>query len=109
MCDEWQATGITVRFVNELKAYCARDGRIKKVILFGSRARGDYQRSSDIDLALETAALTHTEANLIEDAIHEMSTPLKIDVVFLERLTKQKLIDNIHKDGVVMYEQGKDL
>jgi hypothetical protein len=36
-------------------------------------------------------------------------TPLKIDVVFIDRLTKDKLISNIMKDGVVIYEQGEAL
>ena len=38
-----------------------------------------------------------------------MSTPLKIDVIFMDRLAKEKLISNIRKEGVVIYEQGKAL
>jgi len=38
-----------------------------------------------------------------------MSTPLKIDVVFMDRLKKEKLISNIIKEGVIIYEQGKAL
>lgn len=38
-----------------LKEICdlAEKYQIQKVILFGSRARGDFKRTSDIDLAVE--------------------------------------------------------
>lgn len=38
-----------------LKEICdlAEKHQIQKVILFGSRARGDFKRTSDIDLAVE--------------------------------------------------------
>ncbi|WP_431308913.1 hypothetical protein [Halalkalibacter flavus] len=62
-----------------------------------------------MDLAVFTNESSLTQQNLIEQSINEMSTPLKIDVVFIERLNKEKLIFNIRKDGVVVYEQGKAL
>lgn len=106
---QWNATGISNRFIGELQDYSSKKDQIEKVVLFGSRARGDHQRSSDIDLAVCTRNSSHTGQNLIEQAIIEMSTPLKIDVVFMDRLTKEKLIFNIRKEGVAIYEQGKAL
>ncbi|QKE76183.1 nucleotidyltransferase domain-containing protein (plasmid) [Arthrobacter citreus] len=83
--------------------------QIEKIVLFGSRARGDYHKTSDIDIAIFTRNSSHTQQNIIEHAISQLSTPLKIDVVFMDRLTKEKLIFNIRKEGVVIYEQGKAL
>lgn len=105
----WNETGISKRFISELQKYCLTNDQIEKILLFGSRARGDYKSSSDIDLAIFTGKSSHTQQNLIEQDIHEMLTPLKIDVVFMDRLTKEKLIANIKKEGVVIYEQGKAL
>ena len=106
---DWHATGISKRFMNELQNYCSKNPQLEKVLLFGSRARGDYRRTSDIDIAVFTKEISHTEQNLIEHAINELPTPLKIDVVFMDRLKKEKLISNIIKEGVVIYEQGKAL
>lgn len=103
----WNSTGISKRFVDELQSHCARNNQVEKIILFGSRARGDYHRSSDIDLAVSTINSSHSKQNLIEQSIYELPTPLKIDVIFMSRLTKEKLILNIKKEGVVIYEQGK--
>jgi uncharacterized protein len=105
----WKETGISKRFISELQSYCLKNDQIDKILLFGSRARGDYNRSSDIDLAIFTKKSSHTQQNLIEQDINEMSTPLKIDVIFMDRLAKEKLISNIRKEGVVIYEQGKAL
>lgn len=48
---------------------------------------------------------SHFQQNLIEHAIYELPTPLKIDVVFMNRLSNEKMRANILKEGVVIYEQ----
>lgn len=106
---QWNETGISKRFIDELQSYCFKNNQIDKILLFGSRARGDFHKTSDIDLAIFTKNSSHTQQNLMEDAIKEMTTPLKMDVVFMDRLTKDKLISNIKRDGVVIYEQGEAL
>jgi predicted nucleotidyltransferase len=103
----WKSTGIQVRFIQELQKYCEDNYKIEKVILFGSRARGDYHRTSDIDLAVYTIDGSHSEQNLIENSILELPTPLKIDVIFMDRLTKKDMILNILNEGMIIYEQTK--
>lgn len=44
-------TGIDARVLEEIRQLAEKYG-IHKVILFGSRARGDFKRASDIDLAV---------------------------------------------------------
>ncbi|WP_059106155.1 nucleotidyltransferase domain-containing protein [Shouchella shacheensis] len=109
MGTEWNSTGISKRFMKELQDLCAANEQIEKVLLFGSRARGDYTRTSDIDLAVFTSVLSHSQQNLIEAQIDEMSTPLKVDVLFVDRVTKEKLISNIEKEGAVIFEQREAL
>ncbi len=45
----WEETGIKLRVVEQLRELAGQYG-LSKLILFGSRARGDYRRESDIDL-----------------------------------------------------------
>ena len=47
----WENTGIGTKVVDELRILAGEYG-ISRIILFGSRARGDYRRDSDIDLAV---------------------------------------------------------
>jgi predicted nucleotidyltransferase len=77
---------------------------VNKIVLFGSRARGDNKPTGDIDLAiypLETFTLLGHLANDIDD----LDTLLKIDLVFITQDTDTSLIENIEKEGVVLYER----
>ena len=54
--DKMERTGIKPVVLEEIKRI-AEEYEVKKVILFGSRARGDYQRASDIDLRFKAEEL----------------------------------------------------
>ena len=76
---------------------------VKKVILYGSRARGDYRKTSDIDLAIE--GCPDWEVSEIRETLEEEApTLLTFDVVNLEKAPKE-LKENILKEGVVIYEK----
>lgn len=79
----------------------ARKHHIKKVVLFGSRARGDYQRASDIDLAV-----CGGNGFLFALDVEEMtSTPLKYDIVNLDEPVQEDLRESIRAEGIVLYEE----
>ena len=79
----------------------ALKNNIKKVILFGSRARGDYKKRSDIDLAVIGGDVP--EFTLAVD--EETTTLLMYDIVDLGRAVQSELLESINRDGVVLYEK----
>lgn len=79
----------------------AKKYQIKKVILFGSRARGDYRQTSDIDLA--TVGGDHIRFAL--DVDEETSTLLKFDIVNLDGPVQIELRNSIESEGVTLYEE----
>ncbi len=77
---------------------------LDKIIVFGSRARGDNDKRSDIDLAVR--ARDSREYYAIKDALEEIDTLLMFDLVNLNSdMISADLIDEIEKDGVVIYEK----
>lgn len=76
-------------------------------MLFGSRARGDNKSNSDIDLAIFTLPEFAHKGFLTND-IDELNTLLKIDVVFINEDTDIKLLKNIEKEGVLLYERSSN-
>lgn len=74
---------------------------INKIILFGSRARGDNMDRSDIDLAVSGGNITAFSL----DAEEEIDTLLMFDVVNLDKYVQPELIAEIERDGVVIYEK----
>ncbi len=75
---------------------------IKKVILFGSRARGDNKERSDVDLAVSGGNITMFTLDVDEIVI--VPTLLMFDVVDLDRGCSEDLLASIQRDGVVLYE-----
>lgn len=74
---------------------------LKLVILFGSRARGDYKRTSDIDLAISGG----NAAGFTLDVEERTSTLLSFDVVNLDRPVQQELRKSIELEGKILYEK----
>lgn len=73
----------------------------QKIVLFGSRARGDASRTSDIDIAIIDPSWTREDINVVRGQLNEeIATALKIDLVSYDLLEKSGLRDRILKEGV---------
>ena len=79
----------------------ARKYRVEKLILFGSRARGDWRAASDIDLAVSGGDFPRFALDIEEAA----NTLLKFDMVNLNGPVQEELLDQIWKEGIVVYEK----
>ena len=93
-------TGIRQKVINEIKDYAGLY-ELKKVILFGSRARGDYKERSDIDLAVTGGNVAAFSIAVDENT----STLLKFDIVDLDASVQEELSQSIEREGIVIYEK----
>ncbi len=93
-------TGIREQVIREI-CEIAKKYKVEKVILFGSRARGDFHRASDIDLAVKGGDF----ANFSLDVDEETSTLLMFDFVDLNQSIQQELRENIEREGKIIYEK----
>jgi predicted nucleotidyltransferase len=79
---------------------------VERIILFGSRARGDAAPRADIDVAIECPTADIQRWFEIEDAAEAAPTLLKIDLVRLDRAPAE-LAANIRREGKVLYERAE--
>ena len=79
----------------------ARQYGAERLVLFGSRARGDNRYNSDIDLAVYGMPEIN-RANFWMDC-EELPTLLKFDIVHITENMNPAFIENIKKDGVTLY------
>ena len=93
-------TGIRQKVINEIIDYAGLY-ELKKVILFGSRARGDYKEKSDIDLAVTGGNVAAFSIAVDENT----STLLKFDIVGLDVSVQEELSQSIEREGIVIYEK----
>lgn len=93
-------TGIKPEVLEEMKEIAMRHD-IQNIILFGSRARGDYYPASDIDIAVSGGDI----AGFALDIEEETSTLLEYDIVNLSKPITDELRASIEKEGKVIYEK----
>ncbi len=92
--------GIKKELLVQIRTIAVQNG-VEKVILFGSRARGDHNRTSDIDLAVSGG----NAAGFAADIEEETATLLEYDIVDLAKPVNKELIESIKKEGKVLYEK----
>ena len=86
-----------------LKKYSA----ISQVVLFGSRAKGDYRKGSDIDLSLK-GAVSFNDLLTIETEIDDLLLPEMVDMNRYDDITNKALKEHINRVGKVIYEKSPD-
>ena len=79
---------------------------IKKALIFGSRAMGNFQKGSDIDIAIYGEMLDEDRALDLAAVLNErIPIPYFCDIVAPEYLKNQNLVEHIDRVGKVFYEK----
>lgn len=84
----------------------AGHSKIEKVLLYGSRAKGNYKEGSDIDLALIGEDINIRDLNRILLELDELYLPYNFDLVIFDRIENKDLIDNINRVGITIYKRN---
>ncbi len=76
-----------------------------RVVLFGSRARGDHRPLSDMDIAFYG---TDTGYLAFAEAMEHLPTLLEFDCVHITEHTSPELIRNIQKEGIPLMSRAAE-
>jgi len=98
--------GLRVEDMNYFMSIFESINEIESVIMYGSRARGDYQLGSDIDLSLRGKSVTIEHVAHIKYLIENESQMLLIaDVNIFNKISNKQLIELIKRDGIEIYKK----
>lgn len=75
---------------------------INQVIVYGSRAKGNYKPYSDIDITL-IGNIDLTNQNKIEIELDDLLLPYKFDVSIFHKIENKDLIEHINRVGKIIY------
>ena len=95
------------RFKNEVKE--SLEGRLDRIVLFGSRARGDAEPDSDFDFLVTVRRLQKSDRNTVREIASDLSLEFETVVTVLLLPTEDfredryfYLYKNIQKEGQVV-------
>ena len=98
--------GLTEQDLLTLKKIFLETPQVEKVILFGSRAMGNYKPGSDVDLAISGRDINFNVVSRLHARLEEQSPmPYFFDVVDLNHLEHPGLAEHIQKQGVIIFER----
>lgn len=80
---------------------------IEQVILYGSRAKGNYRNSSDIDLTIVGDQVTAEQFSSLLLALDDLLLPYTIDLSLMRQIDNPDLLTHITRVGVVFYQRGQ--
>ncbi|RNI39150.1 nucleotidyltransferase domain-containing protein [Hanamia caeni] len=98
--------GLKEETVNELKKIFSGFPDVEEVILYGSRAKGNYKPGSDIDLTFKGNNLSLKILNKISLQIDNLFLPYTFDLSVFEHIENKELIDHIQRIGQILYQKN---
>lgn len=92
--------GLDPNIIKSLKVLITKNSKVEKIILYGSRAKGNYKDGSDIDLTIKGPLLNTTDLLKLQDDIEDLMLPYKADLSLFHQIENQGLIEHILRVGV---------
>jgi predicted nucleotidyltransferase len=99
--------GLPLDAVEKIRTVFALHPEVEKVVLYGSRAKGNYKAGSDIDLTMYGDALNQSILLKILDELDELDElllPWMIDLSLYQQIDNANLRDHIERVGMVFYQ-----
>lgn len=80
--------------------------QVKKVLVYGSRAKGNYREGSDIDMTIaEDEKIPFDVFLKIVNDFDDSMLPFLVDISIFSDLTNPDLKEHINRVGKVIYEK----
>ena len=101
--------GLSEKSMEIIRGIYSQFPQIKSVILYGSRAKGNFKPGSDIDMTIVAApSFDFSALAKVNMMFHESSLPYLYDISDFSKLTNPELIEHIKRCGKVIYKTEGD-
>lgn len=100
-----QRFGLPQATLDRLNSVFSRYESIDTVVIYGSRAKGNFRRGSDIDLTIKGRKISFLDFMRLENEIDDLMLPYTVDLSQYQDITNQELVAHIDRVGVAIYER----
>lgn len=97
--------GLKQEDIDKINHVFASNEGIDSVVIYGSRAKGNFKVGSDIDLTIIENSLTFPEFLEIENTLDDLLLPYKIDLSQKRNITNIDLLSHIDRVGKLFYKR----
>lgn len=97
--------GLKEETINQIKDVISHYQQIDEVILYGSRAMGNFKRGSDIDLTFKGENLKLDILNKIDLELDDLLLPYTFDLSIFRHIDNPDLVDHINRVGKIIYSK----
>ncbi|MCB0392494.1 MAG: nucleotidyltransferase domain-containing protein [Bdellovibrionales bacterium] len=98
-------TGLNKNTISKIQNCFAKFKEIDKVLLYGSRAKGNYRIGSDIDLCI-VGQNTNTNTVLkVENLLDDLMLPYSFDISVYHLIDNPSFVEHIDRVGITFYER----
>jgi predicted nucleotidyltransferase len=101
-----QRFGLSSDTLDKLRGVFARHPAIASVVIYGSRAKGNYRAGSDIDLTIKGDPMPFAELMQIEVEIDDLLLPYTVDLSQYREIGNPDLRAHIDRVGAPIYERA---
>ena len=95
--------GLNQRDMQTISSILSKYDEVKNVLIFGSRAKGQYHPGSDIDIAIVDKNTRYLTLRKIKSDFSDSSLPYNVDLVNFTTLTNEELKNHILRVGRPFY------
>ncbi len=97
--------GLTENTIQSMQDVFAIFPEVEEVIMYGSRAKGNYKPGSDIDITLKGKKLNLSVMNSLNLKLDDLMLPYLFDISIFSHINNPDLIDHINRMGIVLYQR----
>jgi predicted nucleotidyltransferase len=98
--------GLSTRALQLLRDLFAAEPAVQRVIVYGSRAMGNFRRGSDIDLALDAPSMDYGVFMRMRTRIDDLMLPWEVDLALISHIDNPDLLAHIARVGKPLWVRG---
>jgi predicted nucleotidyltransferase len=95
--------GLSSNNLNRILKIFKQFPAVETVYLYGSRAKGNYKPSSDIDIVLKGNKLDLSQLSSIMTQLDDLLLPNQFDVSLYHQIDNKELLEHINRVGIPLY------
>lgn len=98
--------GLSQKVIDQINHVFKCYSDLEKVILYGSRAKGNFREGSDIDLTFIGNNLGLQQLSQISNDLDDILLPYQFNLSIYDTIKNQDLLNHIERVGEVFYQKS---